>query len=284
MREHLGQSVENNAWIQAPSEEVSALVSESERYYDSVAMGYDRLYMDAISQAENEFIQKQILSSLPPAGSLSVVDLGCGTGLGLRLLRDDKRVSKYTGIDVSTNMLNIAQILSLPDGETQFFNQDMSNLSFAHTDDYDMAISLFGAYSHLTNIREAIQELHRILRPGSSFFVMFYSRFSLRNLFLLPLEKQKSISPSKYYSIRRQDCSTGALAHFYSPTDLRELFSAFKTVEIQGLNALFELPILTPIFNKYLGMTKLRRAMEIESKILQSVPFLCHSLIVKGTK
>ena len=80
--------------------------SSVERYYSDVSAVYDHLYHDKLSLQENDYIAKR----LRDAGN-RVLDLGCGTGLGLTLLPHDD--ISYLGIDFCPRT---AEYIALPPG------------------------------------------------------------------------------------------------------------------------------------------------------------------------
>lgn len=97
----------------------------------------------------------------------SGLDLCCGTGAGLPLLRRLCR-ERVTGVDVSAGMLRQAA-RDLPDG-VDLVRADALALPEALADSYDLAVS-FGAFGHfLPAQRPALfAGVRRALRPGGVF-------------------------------------------------------------------------------------------------------------------
>ncbi|MEU6895854.1 methyltransferase domain-containing protein [Streptomyces sp. NPDC046557] len=142
---------------------VQALTSV-ERGYDLLAPKFDETpfrtpdrMLDAVEEALAEY-----------EGSFgSGLDLCCGTGAGLPLLRRLCR-DRVTGVDLSAGMLRQAA-RDLPEG-TDLVRADALALPDALADSYDLAVS-FGAFGHfLPAQRPALfSGVHRTLRPGGVF-------------------------------------------------------------------------------------------------------------------
>lgn len=77
---------------------------ETIEYYDQIAHLYDDLYQSSISKAEDYIVKQRLENLILP--DQEVLDYGCGTGLARELLQE--MIIKYTGIDISPEMINIA--------------------------------------------------------------------------------------------------------------------------------------------------------------------------------
>ena len=112
----------------------------------------------------------ELLSHIRPG--MRVLDLGCGAGwLTLAMAQ---RGADATGLDISEGSLNVARsyyesIREEVPGSVRYEIADLNHLSLA-ADSYDV-ITVCGALHHLTNVRHTIEELHRALRPGGTFWV-----------------------------------------------------------------------------------------------------------------
>ncbi len=158
------EEFESISRLLVPSLFISPL-DDSKSYYDYIAKDYDNLYLDNISLAENKIIQNTLFKYLKKEDN--ILDLGCGSGLGYEIITNFlKNKFKYTGIDISSQMINIAKNKFEGIEDIKFYTMDMTNLSFFKKNNFNAVISLFGSFSHVIDNQKAIEEINRILMPG----------------------------------------------------------------------------------------------------------------------
>jgi len=93
----------------------------------------------------------------------SILDLGCGTGEHLNLLKES--TSTCTGIDSSIEMLNIAK-KRFPE-KISFILKNFKNFDFYN--EFDVIISLFGSMDYLINDKDVdtfFWNTWRAMKPG----------------------------------------------------------------------------------------------------------------------
>src|SRR5271157_4506748 len=104
-----------------------------------------------------------ITNLLANAKNASLLDLGCGTGEHLDLLR---RVGfRCRGIDISEKMLLTAR-RRFPQG-IEFIRMDMTDIGY--DSEFDMIISLFGSFNYLiqdSHIISMLDKTRKALKPG----------------------------------------------------------------------------------------------------------------------
>lgn len=215
---------------------------------------------------------------------MKILGLGCGSGLDFELLTQQSRMDfQYTGVDISSEMISQANAKHGSQKNAQFLVMDMENLSYFSANNFDAVISCFGSFSHAVNVQKAVSEIERILKPGGKIFLMVYSRLSLKNIFkALTTFSINPLQEVHAYEIRKTSGSIFCDARFYTQESIKKTFTHFEKLNVQGLNAMLELPLLRA---PYLPAEKAKQAKKLllaESKFLTRFPNLCHSLIITG--
>jgi ubiquinone/menaquinone biosynthesis C-methylase UbiE len=257
--------------------------ASSASYYDRLAADYDRLYDDVLSQGENGWVRARLQKLVRPGDH--ILDLGCGTGLGLELLSGIE--ARYTGLDISPAMIARAKQKFGHVSSASFGLGDMARLWDHEAHRFDVVISLFGSFSHVLDPEKAVAGIAHACRPGGRILVMTYSRRSLRNLArCLPARSLAPLAKRQNYQVRNSGNGRGAApALAYSARELKALFAGFEDVRVSGLNAVLELDVV-----KSLARARMRdpaaatRALTIESRILALAPGLGHMLVLTATK
>lgn len=167
-----------------------------------------------------------------------LLEIGCGTGTDL--LQFARGGALVTGVDLTPRSAEIArrrfEVYGLG-GE--FITGDGEDLSFPD-ESFDVVYS-FGVLHHTPDTRRAVDEIHRILKPGGNAIVMLYHRASLYYFGsiilkhgLLQGELLKE-APSGIMSrhVEYSDTECSPLVKAYTRGEARRLFSGFQECEIQ---------------------------------------------------
>lgn len=132
--------------------------------YGKFAYLYDRLMMDAPYDEWIHFTTKMVKQYCPEA--TEVLDVGCGTGE--LLIRLHQSGFSVTGVDLSADMLTIAQNkLSQAKIESSLLQQDMRKLSGLSS--FDVITVYCDSLNYLANeaeISSAFQSFYTVLRTG----------------------------------------------------------------------------------------------------------------------
>ena len=156
----------------------SVTVGDSECYWDQRArenalffvdneVGYDDPDTEAFWRRGEEVVERMLgMVDLDPSPDDLVLDIGCGVGRLTRALA--KRVGRVYGLDVSSEMLRLAQQ----------HNADLTNVEWVHGDGAGLAgildASVDGCFSHVVfqhipdpeTTHGYVREMGRVLRPG----------------------------------------------------------------------------------------------------------------------
>ena len=104
---------------------------------------------------------------------VKVIDVGCGTGRWGQLIAP--LCEKLSLLDGSQKSLNVAKKTLKQFNNTNFILSDVTKIPIKDNK-YDFAYSL-GVLHHVPDVDKALQEINRILKPGSPFLIYLYYSF-----------------------------------------------------------------------------------------------------------
>lgn len=222
--------------------------------YNRLSRVYDRSYDEPVHRIEDDFIYKFISEKGFTKGK--ILDLGSGTGTLLSHLGISS--DRYTGLDVSENMIELS---SMKFPNHKFVKGTMSKMPFDNNS-FDSVLSLFGSFSYSLNHTKTIQEIERVLKPNGKFIIMAYGlKYQTRESYIL--NKFKINSP----------------ARFFKRKELKALFKDFDNVKISGMTMLSE------EFSKHFPFSISKVYHFVETNILGSIiPDKFYFLIITGNK
>lgn len=143
-------------------------------YYDAFSTEYERErgandpggYHELLDELESEYVRRF-------GQGRDVLEVGCGTGLVLKRIREFARLAK--GVDLSPGMLEKAKARGL---DVQLGSA--TELPF-DANRFDVTCS-FKVLAHVPDIERALAEMARVTRPGGVVLAEFYNPHSLRGL------------------------------------------------------------------------------------------------------
>lgn len=144
------------------------------RYYDAFSENYEAHrgendpggYHDLLDELETDFVRRY-------GEGREVLEVGCGTGLILRRIREFAKVAR--GVDLSPGMLEKARQRGLDvvlGSATELPFPDQS---------FDVTCS-FKVLAHVPEIERALAEMVRVTRVGGTVLAEFYNPYSIRGL------------------------------------------------------------------------------------------------------
>jgi ubiquinone/menaquinone biosynthesis C-methylase UbiE len=203
---------------------------------------------DAAYMASYPYLTRY-LEGLPVEGR-RVLEIGLGFGtVGQRLAEGG---ALYHGTDIAAGPVAMMRDRLARLGETdEAAVRQASALELPWGEaTFDVVVSI-GCLHHTGDLPRAVSEVHRVLVPGGISFVMLYNAHSFRQLVVVRRERLRAFvarrnSSERVRAMYDTNSAGEAAPHtdFVSRRDVRRLFGAFSSVEIDSQN----FDALTPTF------------------------------------
>jgi SAM-dependent methyltransferase len=190
-------------------------------YYTHEARGSEAFYAEIERRRYRWHYHLRDLFRELQGSTGKLLEVGCGMGIdSVRLAHCGFRV---TAVDLTEAALSLArEYATRRRAEIDFRIGNAEALDFGDAE-FD-AVYSFGVLHHTPNIESAIAEVHRVLRPGGTAYVMLYHKWSivhgLHELLRLPYESPRHL---------KDHCP---IVDTFSARDVRSLFRAFHSVEV----------------------------------------------------
>ncbi|MEW6352497.1 MAG: bifunctional demethylmenaquinone methyltransferase/2-methoxy-6-polyprenyl-1,4-benzoquinol methylase UbiE [Thermodesulfobacteriota bacterium] len=146
--------------------------TENREMFDRIAPYYDGTNK-ILSLGLDRYWRRRAVTRLAPSAGHEYLDLGCGTGdIALEMLRTQPNC-RVTGIDPSEGMLELGRRKVSDAGlDTAITLVKADALALEFPDDsFDAAITAF-CLRNITDRRRAVEEIHRVVRPGGSLVIL----------------------------------------------------------------------------------------------------------------
>ena len=161
------------------------------KMFDRIAPRYD-LLNKILSLGLDGFWRRRAGKYLPERKDLRVLDLATGTGdLLLMLLANHKNISSAVGLDMSPEMLAIAEKKIAGhnlQGSISLVCADITEIPFPENS-FDAVTIAFGI-RNVSDVNIALSQTYRVLKPGGRVIILEFSlpdNSLMKNLFLLYL-------------------------------------------------------------------------------------------------
>ena len=165
-----------------------------------------------------------------------LLEIGCG--LGTDLLQFARAGAVVTGVDLTPASVELVRKRFVLEGvPCNAQVADAEHLPF-EDNSFDVVYS-FGVLHHTPNTQKAIDEVHRVLKPGGRIIIMLYHTGSVHVYLGAPLyrmaHKLKSGARSLVEDwVRVYDGAENPLGKAYSRSQLRTMFVEFKNLQFTG--------------------------------------------------
>lgn len=199
---------------------------------------FDKAYWQMYPYLKNYVIKEDLEDK-------QVLEIGFGYGSLGQLIID--RGGNYYGIDIARGPVELMKYrLSLLGNKNSKKIKIGSALKLPLKDNsFDYVYSI-GCFHHTGNIQKAINEAHRILKPGGKALIMFYNRYSIRRIMLVikiyikslfgksdAKDINKIISAS--YDLNEQG-EVSPYTDFISILEIKNIFRNFSGIKIDIQN------------------------------------------------
>jgi len=191
--------------------------------FDHLAPHYDQ-NNDIISLLTHRIIKFLIVQNLPELPrNPKILDLCTGTGDIAKLLSKRYPDAQITGVDFSSEMLNIAKRKCKGLHNINFTEADCLNLPFGK-EEFDLVTISFGL-RNLTDYNKALNEIYRVLKLGGKFLHVDFGKTNKKadKIFTEIVKFIAEIQGDESY-VYLLDSKN----NFSSPQQLIELFSRYK--------------------------------------------------------
>ena len=115
----------------------------------------------------------------PLAGGVAL-EVGCGRGVGIELILERFGAERVEAFDLDPQMVALARRRHASRGDAVRVSEGDASAIEAEDARYD-AVFDFGILHHVPRWRDAIGEIHRVLKPGGRFFAEEVSERALEN-------------------------------------------------------------------------------------------------------
>jgi SAM-dependent methyltransferase len=212
----------------------------------ATTLGITEINPDTVARFDEAYMAHypylaRYLDELPVEGR-KVLEIGLGFGTVGQVLAE--RGADYHGADIAAG-----PVAMLRDRLRWLGRSDegaivqASALTLPWADEtFDVVVSI-GCLHHTGDLPRAVSEVHRVLVPGGTAFVMLYNAHSFRQLVVVRRERLRAFrarrsSAEQVRAMYDANLSGEAAPHtdFVSRGDVRRLFRAFSEVTIQSQN------------------------------------------------
>lgn len=136
----------------------------SEGYFDKIARNYDE------NRIPEPIRCYPLLLKRLPTNINQLLDIGCGTGTMIELISQSYRneTAKYIGIDLSKEMISIAENKAIKNASFKIGDAESIELNDSSCD----VVICMHSFHHYPNPKKVISEIHRVLTPKGKLYIV----------------------------------------------------------------------------------------------------------------
>lgn len=222
----------------------------AEEYWNLCANEFDSLYKSRWSQLENRRVS-ELLAGLDLVTNPVVLDIGCGTGLGLRLLSQAHVLCHYHGIDIAPKMIEQFRTDESTAHGVELTVADLATYEWDRIPGPDLVMSVFTSMSYSQARWDSLRRIASHQPPGGKMLLMALSRFSLRRLLTLKFADRGQVRT------RGSSFKQSARAFYDTPRTMKANLEemGYRMLALTGdgpLSGIWETPVIWR-FNDRLG-------------------------------
>lgn len=153
-------------------------VQSKDRGWDAVASWYDKLVGESGSNYHQNVILPAALRMLAPQRGESIIDICCGQGVLIKRLLDED-ISKFTGVDASSRLIDFANSRHGNDPKVNLIVADVCEPGAWADGSYDAATCLMAVHD-VPDLVAMFSNVFRALKPGGrTVMVMMHPCFRI---------------------------------------------------------------------------------------------------------
>jgi len=202
---------------------------KSKCFVSDYAYFYDSIYQDKDYKKEVDFLEK-IFKKFLKKKPKNILDLGCGTGN--HILELSKRGYKTSGVDISPDMIKIAQEkfkkLNL---RGDFYIKDIA--CYRPRKKFDVIISMFAVINYIIEIKALLRlfkNVYSVLKKDGLFIFEIWNAFKAQNS-LLPTSFKEIELDNKNKLIREGRIKTYRLSQICRIDYVLKLYNEEKIIK-----------------------------------------------------
>lgn len=239
----------DGAYLLRPRQKAEEMKNTKEVYH-KMSNWYDKERQRGYFEVVDKIAWKALTSELSLMNKKpKILDLGCGTGRYLAPL-SEAGFDIY-GCDFSEGMLRIVQ--KRINGTCKIIIGEATEIPFRDSS-FDFVYS-FKVLPHIQNVCQALEEIHRILKPNGIAILEFYNRNSIRWVF------SKLAKIYKYYTswntpgeVRNKTLSAGfSFGKSYGARIITPWGRMLDMPILRNILGNLELLLCQSMFNKFAG-------------------------------